>query len=408
MSDSDRTAAREASRALEVAAPLARVSKSATVAAGERAARLANRGVDVVDLGPGQPDFDTPEHIKEAAVQAIAEGHTKYTPVAGIPELRDAVARRISERDGVELTADETIVTSGGKHALYNALRALLEPGDEVVIPTPYWVTFPEQVRLTGASPVFVDSREEDDFAVRAADIEAACTDATRAIVLNTPSNPTGAVVPRTEVEAITRLAIERDLTVVFDECYADYLYDGAEHVTPFAVGKEARSHCVLCGSCSKTFAMTGWRVGYAVGPRPLVEAMSRFQSHVTSNATSVSQWAALAALQGDQEPVREMLAAFAERREIAVGRLRRMPGVTCAEPRGAFYAFPNVESMLSDEAPTSVDLAMHLLDTVHVATVPGAAFGRDGYLRLSFATSVERLEEGLNRLAEAFAVRAG
>ncbi len=379
------------------------IAASATMAAGDKARRLRSQGMEVFDLGPGQPDFDTPEHIREAGIRAIREGRTRYTATAGIPELRAAVADLYSLREGVPYRAEETIITCGGKQGLHHVLMALVNPGDEVVVPSPYWVSFPEMVRLAGGEPVVVETDEADRFELRADAIAAACTERTRVIVVNTPSNPTGAVVARAEMEALAQLALERGICLLLDECYARLVYEDVPHLTPLCVGPEAKSVTVLCGSCSKTYAMTGWRVGYVAGPRHLIDPMGRMQGHTTSNACSVSQHAALAALTGDQTPVHEMRAQFAERRARLLPRLQALPGVRCAEPRGAFYFFPNVEALLGEHLPTSTDLASHLIDTAHEVTVAGSAFGRDGYLRLSYAASMEVLEEALDRLDRAF-----
>ena len=389
---------------MEITTRLAQISPSATMAAGERAARLKSQGVDVIDLGPGQPDFNTPRHIREAGVRAIEEGRTTYTPAAGIPELRDVVAAKYTDAYGVDYERAETIVTCGGKHALYSAFQALVQPGDEVIIPTPYWVSFPEQVRIAGGSPVFVDASEESGFVVGAADIEAACTEKTRAIVLNTPSNPSGALIPGNVLREVAQIAIDRDIMIIFDETYECFLYDGEQHCSPLGLGREAKKVTLTIGSCSKTWAMTGWRIGWAAGPRGVIDAMSRLQSHLTSNPTSISQWAALEALTGDQTPVQEMLDAFAQRRDLVLQRLASMPGIRCSRPKGAFYVFPSVQELLSEELSTSDDLATHLIDEAYVVTVPGTAFGRDGFLRLSIAVEIERLSEAMDRMAEAFA----
>lgn len=388
---------------MEVVKRLGQISPSATLAAADKSARLKEQGVDVIDLGQGLPDFPTPANICAAGIAAIEQGKTRYTPASGIPELRDAIAARYEAAYGIEYPRDGIIVTCGGKHALYAAFQALVEEGDEVIIPTPYWVSFPEQVRIAGGRPVFVDAREEDDFAVRAEDIAAAVTSRTKAIILNTPSNPSGAVISPEALEDIARVAIEHDLVIVFDETYDQFLYDGAVHGAPLTLGPQAKKVTLMIGSCSKTWAMTGWRIGWAAGPRELIKAMARLQSHLTSNATSISQWAALEALTGDQTPVTEMLAAFSERRELVLARLRSMPGVSCSQPMGAFYAFPNVAELYNDEITSSFDMATHLIDTVHVVTVAGAAFGRDEYLRVSFAVEMDRLREALDRMADAF-----
>ena len=389
---------------MEIVNRLARISPSATLAAADKAARLTARGLDVIDLGQGLPDFPTPPRICDAGIAAINEGRTRYTSAAGIPELRDAISDRYRALYGVEYERAETIVTCGGKHALYSAFQALVEDGDEVIIPTPYWVSFPEQVRIAGGRPVFVDAREEDDFVVRAQDIDDACTERTKAIILNTPGNPSGAVIPPSVLADIARIAIDRDLVIVFDETYDQFLYDGAVHGSPLGLGPEAKPVTLTIGSCSKTWAMTGWRIGWASGPRELVSAMAKLQSHLTSNPTSISQWAAVEALTGDQTVVSEMLAAFAARRDVVLRRLRSMPGVSCSQLMGAFYAFPSIGGLLGDSIATSDDLATHLIDTANVVTVPGTAFGRDGFLRISFAVEIDRLREALDRMAESFA----
>ncbi len=388
--------------AMKLSERVQQIGPSATMAASERARQLRATGVDVLDLGPGQPDFDTPEHIREAGVRAIREGRTRYTAVAGIPELREAVADLYSHREGIIYRPEETMITCGGKQGLFNIFAALLNPGDEVIIPTPYWVSFPEQVKLAGGVPVPVDTDEADGFELRAETILDACTERTKVVLLNTPSNPSGAVIGRDEMQDLARLALERDFYLLVDECYASLVYEGSEHVTPLVVGPEAKDVTIFCGSCSKSYAMTGWRVGYVAAPAPLIKACSSLQGHSTSNAASVSQYAALEALVGDQTPVRQMLTTFAERRDAVLPRIREISGMTCVEPRGAFYAFPNVNGLLSEDLATSADLSAWLIDECHVVTVPGTAFGRDGYLRLSYATSMTVLEEALERIAGA------
>ncbi|MGD8329413.1 MAG: pyridoxal phosphate-dependent aminotransferase [Acidobacteriota bacterium] len=388
---------------MQIVKRLAQISPSATLAAADKAARLKAQGIDVIDLGQGLPDFGTPENICAAGIAAIEDGKTRYTANAGIPELRDAIAGHYRATYGIEYDREEVLVTCGGKQALYAAFQALVQDGDEVIIPTPYWVSFPEQVRIAGGRPVFVDADEDNDFVITAEQIAAAVTDRTKAIVLNTPCNPTGAVIPVQVLEDIARVAIDRDLVIVFDETYDRFLYDGATHGAPLSLGKEAKKVTLMIGSVSKTWAMTGWRIGWAAGPRELIKAMARLQSHLTSNAASISQWAALEAVSGDQSSVAEMLAAFTERRELVLKRLRSMPGVDCAQPMGAFYAFPNVSELFNDEITSSYELATHLIDTVHVVTVAGAAFGRDGYLRVSFAVEMDQLRDALDKVADAF-----
>ncbi len=397
----------ERSDALRLSRTVSRIGASATLAASEKARQLRATGIDVLDLGPGQPDFDTPEPIRAAGIRAIREGRTRYTPAAGIPELREAVASLYSSRDGVPYRTDETMITAGGKQGLHNFFMSVLDPGDEVIIPTPYWVSIPEQVKLAGGEPITVDTDEADGFELRSETIAAACTERTRVIVLNTPSNPSGAVIDAAEMHKLAALALERGVLLLVDECYAALVYEGTEHVTPLSFGAEAKEITVICGSCSKSYAMTGWRIGYLAGPREIIAACVRLQGHTTSNPASVSQYAALEAMTGDQTPVRQMLATFAERRDRVLPRIRALPGVECVEPKGAFYAFPNVSSLLSEQLPTSAELADHFIDQAHVVTVPGVAFGRDGFLRMSYATSMETLEAALDRLETACAALA-
>ena len=388
---------------MEIVNRLTQISPSATLASAEKAARLVAQGIDVIDLGQGLPDFSTPSNICGAGITAINEGRTRYTANSGIPELRDTIAAHYGSLYGVEYDRSETIITCGGKHALYSAFQALVEEGDEVIIPTPYWVSFPAQVRLAGGHPVFVDAREDDGFVVSAQDIDQACSEKTKAIILNTPSNPSGAVIPSSVLTDIASIAIDRDLVIVVDETYDRFLYDDAVHSSPLSLGSEAKPVTLSIGSCSKTWAMTGWRIGWAAGPRELIGSMSRLQSHLTSNPTSISQWAAVEAFSGDQSAVVEMLAAFAERREATLKQLRSMPGVTCGQPMGAFYAFPNISGTFNNRITTSDDLATYLIDEAQVVTVPGSAFGREGFLRVSFAAETNRLKEALHRMSEAF-----
>ena len=380
------------------------IGASATLAASEKARQLRAEGINVLDLGPGQPDFDTPEAICAAGIRAIREGRTRYTPVAGIPELREAVANLYSAREGVSYRTDETMITAGGKQGLHNFFMSVLDSGDEVIVPTPYWVSIPEQVKLAGGEPVTVDTDEAGGFELHADTIAAACTERTRVIVVNTPNNPSGAVIDGGEMLKLAELALERGVLLLVDECYAALVYEGAEHVTPLCLGEEAKEVTVICGSCSKSYAMTGWRIGYLAGPPEIIAACVRLQEHTTSNPSSVSQYAALEAMTGDQTPVRQMLATFAERRDRVLPRIRALPGVECVEPKGAFYAFPNVSALFSEPYPTSAELAGYFIDHAHVVTVPGTAFGRDGFLRLSYATSMETLERALDRLETACA----
>ncbi len=392
---------------MRLAARTAGFSPSPTLAITARAKRMRAEGIDVLNFGAGEPDFDTPEHIKAAAVQALREGFTKYTAAAGIDELKDAVCLKLKRDNGVEYRRENVIISCGAKHTLYNLCMVLFQEGDEVLLPAPYWVSYPEQIRMAGAVPVPVGTAEADGFHVRVEALEAACTERTAGLILNSPCNPTGAVLSRKDLEAIAAFAAARDLTVISDETYEALTYDGREAVSIAALGEEVKRRTILVNSLSKAYAMTGWRIGYAAGPAEVVRAMDTFQSQVTSNPTSIAQRAAVVALTGPQDCVRAMRAAFAERRDVIVAALNGLPGVSCVLPGGAFYAFPNVAGCLGRRTGdrvlrTSADLAEYLLDEAKVAVVPGAEFGSDTHLRLSYATSTENIVEGVRRMGAA------
>jgi len=392
---------------MRLAARTAGFSPSATLAMTARARQMRAEGIDVLNFGAGEPDFDTPEHIKAAAVQALREGFTKYTATAGIDELKDAVCVKLKRDNGVEYRRENVIVSCGAKHTLYNLCMVLFQGGDEVLLPAPYWVSYPEQVRMAGAVPVPVETREADGFRVRAEALEAACTARTAGLILNSPCNPTGAVLARKDLEAIAAFAVARGLTVISDETYEALTYDGREAVSIAALGEEIKRRTVLVNSLSKAYSMTGWRVGYAAGPEEVTRAMDAFQSQVTSNPTSIAQRAAVAALTGPQDCVRQMREAFRERRDVIVAGLNGLPGVSCVLPGGAFYAFPNVSGCLGRALGrrlmrTAADLAEYLLEEAKVAVVPGREFGSDAHLRLSYATSEETIVEGVRRIGAA------
>lgn len=384
-----------------------RVGGSATLEVMKAAAGLRARGVDVVDLGPGEPDFETPPFVKAAAVSAIEANFTRYTDAVGTPELRAAIAERYAREWKAPWTAGEVVVTAGGKQALHTAVLALFEEGDDVLVPSPYWVSFPEMVALSGARTIFVPTSGARGFRLTAKDVEAAATDATRGVIVNSPNNPTGAVMEGAEVEALVRLAASRGWVVLFDECYERFVFEG-RHQSAAAFAAEFPETVLVAGTFSKTYAMTGWRVGYALAPRPLIDVMGRIVSHATSNVCSVAQKAALAALERREEASRAigaMLAEYARRREFLIPALAALPGVTCARPGGAFYAFPDVSAHYGRTiggvaVSDSRSFAKALLESAAVAVTPGAAFGEDRCVRISFATSLERLEEALRRLA--------
>jgi aspartate aminotransferase len=386
-----------------------RISVSPTMAVLQEAERYKAQGVDVVDFGPGEPDFPTPEHIKRAAIQALDENRTKYTPAAGIAPLRQAICDWHAANLGSSRAYQpaECIVTSGGKHAIFNAVCALVSSGDEVLIPAPYWVSYPDIVKYAGGKPVFVPTRADDDFRLRAADAERAITSQTRMVIVNSPCNPTGAVIPPDEFAKIFEVCQRHGVWLLSDECYSHFTYGTAK---PFTVASlpGSRERLIIAGSFSKTFAMTGWRMGYLLAPQALIAAVTKLQSQSTSNATSIVQYAALEAARGPMDSVNAMLSEYARRRERILAGLRAIPGITCTAPEGAFYVFPNISAHLNAGMPGDTAAARQLLEREHVAVVPGEAFGAPGYIRISYATSIERIEEGLRRFARFFGGASG
>jgi aspartate aminotransferase len=385
-----------------------RIQISQTSAVIAEADRLKSQGVDVADFGPGEPDFPTPEHIKKAAIRAIEENKSKYTPTGGIMPLREAICAWHKRELGSSYVPKECVVNVGGKHAIFNAVSVLVQSGDEVMIPAPYWVSFPDIVKYAGGTPVYVETRPEDGFSVKAAAIEQAVTPKTRLLILNSPSNPTGGVVPPDEYRRILAVCKKHNVWLMADECYSHFTYEPHK---PFSIASatESKANVIVVGSVSKTFAMTGWRIGYTLAPEALIQAVVKLQSQSTSNPTSIAQYAALEAMRGTMESVPIMLAEYAKRRKRIVEGLRAIPGVSCEMPGGAFYAFPNVAAHLANVASghalakDTTELAKLLLDKARVALVPGDAFGAPGYLRLSYATSIERIEEGLRRMERFF-----
>jgi aspartate aminotransferase len=384
------------------------LAPSSTLAVQAKAKALRARGVDVISFGAGEPDFDTPARIKDAAVQALRQGHTKYTEVGGIPELRAAVCTKFKRDNALEYDPTEILVSVGAKHTLFNLAVALLDPGDEVLVPSPYWVSYPEQIRLVGAVPVPVATDEATGFDLDPERLRAAVTPRTKVIILNSPNNPTGAVFSRAALESVARLAVERRLWVVSDECYEPMTYEG-RHLSIAQLGLDIKARTVVVNTCSKAYAMTGWRVGFAAGPRALIRAMTDVQSQVTSNPSSIAQWAAVEALAGPQDEVAKMAAEFDRRRRLIVEGLNGLPGVRCVMPKGAFYAFANVSGLFGRRVPggdralaSSADITEFLLDHAQVAVVPGVDFGSDAHVRLSYATSAELIREGLARMDRA------
>jgi aspartate aminotransferase len=384
------------------------LAPSSTLAVQAKAAELRRRGIDVVSFGAGEPDFDTPERIKDAAIQAMRRGQTKYTEVGGIPELRAAVCGKFKRDNGLDYEPADVLVSCGAKHTLFNMVVALLNPGDEVLVPSPYWVSYPEQARLVGAVPVAVLTQEATGFDLDPERLRAAVTPRTKVIVLNSPNNPTGAVFSPAALAAVARLAVERDLFVVSDECYEALTFEG-RHVSIAALDPEVKARTLVVNTCSKAYAMTGWRLGFAAGPRALIRAMTDVQSQVTSNPSSITQWAAVEALVGPQDEVAKMAGEFDRRRRVIVRGLNALPGVSCVMPKGAFYVFANVSGLFGRAWKAadgtrilkgSVDVTAFLLAEAKVAVVPGVDFGSDDHVRLSYATSEALISEGLSRMA--------
>ena len=386
---------------MRLAKRVGRLSPSPTMAVSEEANRLRSEGRSVVDFSIGEPDFNTPDNIKGVGHRAIDDNFTRYTSAPGIKDLREAVVEKYRRQYGVDYSVPEVVISCGAKHTLFNLAFALFEEGDEVLLPVPYWVTFPEQFKMVGAVPVEVMTREEDDFVLKASALEAKVTSRTRAMVVNTPNNPTGAVIPAEEMDRIVDLALDRNLMIIFDECYEFFVFDGNKHTSLAQYADRARQVSLLVNTASKTYAMTGWRIGYLVAPREVAKSVSNVQSH-SANPASVSQKAALESILGSQDSVSQMIAEYERRRRYVVERLNRMPGLSCANPGGAFYAFPNISSYFGSEVRDSVEFSTWLLRHSGVAVVPGSAFGMEGHVRISFATSMENLVTGMDLMEEA------
>jgi aspartate aminotransferase len=381
----------------ELTERISRIAPSATMRVAAAAEKLRRQGVDVVDFGAGEPDFPTPENIKRAGIRAIEENFTKYTSSAGIAELRQAICDRHAADFSTRYVPNECVVSAGGKHAIFNLMQVLIDSGDEVVIPVPYWVTYKDVVVYAGGVPVFVHTEEQNGFQLTAAMLEPHLTSRTKVVIINSPSNPSGSVLDSEELQRIFHLTSKRGVFLMTDECYCRFLYDG----TPFSIASApgAKETVIVAGSLSKTYSMTGWRIGFVLGPEPVVQAIIKLQSQSTSNPTSVAQKAAVEALTGPQDSVDVMLAEYRHRRDFVVTRLRRMPGVTCAEPKGAFYAYPNIGSALNENGvQDTLQFCERLLGKEQVAVVPGEAFGTDRHVRISYATSLHELARGLDR----------
>jgi aspartate aminotransferase len=378
---------------------IARISESSTMKVSAECDRMRREGIDVVDFGAGEPDFPTPDNIKKAAIAAIDANFTKYTPASGVLELKQAVCDRHRADYGTNYAPNECMITVGGKHAIFNLIEVLVQHGDEVIIPVPYWVTYKDVVNFAGGKCVFVPTEEEKGFAFTAETIEPYITDKTKLMIINSPNNPSGSVLSATDFQRIYNLAVKRGIRIMTDECYCRFLYES----DPFSIAAapNAKEHVVVAGSLSKTYAMTGWRIGFALAPKPLIDAMGKLQSHSTSNPTSVSQKAAIEALRGPQDSIKVMLAEYRKRRDYVIQRLRAMKGVTIAEPKGAFYAYPNISTGFGNGIDSALKFSERLLSESHVAVVPGEAFGTSEHVRISYATSMHELERGLDRIRQ-------
>ncbi len=392
---------------MELAKRVKEIKPSPTLAVDAKAKALQAQGIDVIGFGAGEPDFDTPDNIKEAAIKAIKAGFTKYTPAGGTEELKKAICRKLKNDNSLDYEPAEILISCGAKHSLYNICQALFQEGDEVLIPSPYWVSYPDMVMLAGASPVIIKTTENTGFRITAADLEKAITSRTKALILNSPSNPTGASYSRDDLRALADVVLKKGITVISDEIYEKLTYDGFTFYSIAAMNPALKAQTIVVNGVSKSYSMTGWRIGYAAGPKNVISAMTNIQSQSTSNPTSIAQKASLEALNGPQDFIPLMVKEFDRRRTYMVDRFNAMPGVSCFKPTGAFYVFPNCSGVYGKKAGSgiiadSTSLAQYLLESVNVAVVPGIAFGADENIRLSYATSFAAIEKGLDRIQQA------
>ena len=382
------------------------ISPSPTLVIDSKAKAMKKKGIDVVGFGAGEPDFDTPEYIRNAAKAALDKGMTRYTPSSGTLELRTAICEKLKRDNGLEYEPDQIVVSNGAKHSLFNICQTILDPGDEVIIPEPFWVSYPELVQIAGGVPVMVHGHEENDFLVSADDMKPYITPRTKAIILNSPNNPNGCVWPREMLEDIARLAVENQLFVISDEIYEKLVYDGEKHVSIASLGEEIKAQTFVVNGFSKAYAMTGWRLGYCAGPTNVMKAVGALQSHATSNPNSIAQYAGYDALSGGDDIIAAMVAEFGRRRKHIVSRINAIPGLSCRMPKGAFYVMMNISELIGaaygDKViRSSTDFAELLLENAKVAVVPGLGFGSDMHVRLSYATSMENIDRGLDRIAQ-------
>ncbi|WP_044749104.1 pyridoxal phosphate-dependent aminotransferase [Bacillus alveayuensis] len=385
---------------MNLAKRVSTLTPSTTLAITAKAKELKAQGFDVIGLGAGEPDFNTPRHIIDEAVKAMNEGYTKYTPSGGLVSLKEAIIEKFKRDQQIEYKPSEIIVCTGAKHALYTLFQVILDEGDEVIIPTPYWVSYPEQVKLAGGKPVFVEGDEANHFKIIPEQLKKAITAKTKAVIINSPSNPTGVLYSEEELLALGHVCLEHDILIVSDEIYEKLIYDGHKHVSIAQLSKELKESTIIINGVSKSHSMTGWRIGYAAGNETIIKAMTNLASHSTSNPTSIAQYAAIAAYNGPEEPVEEMRKAFEERLNIIYEKLIQIPGFHCVKPQGAFYLFPNVKEAAEMTGYKEVDdFVKALLEEEKVAIVPGSGFGAPNNVRLSYATSLELLEEAIKRI---------
>lgn len=385
---------------LKLAERVKALTPSTTLAITAKAKELKAQGIDVIGLGAGEPDFNTPQHIIDAALDSMKEGHTKYTPSGGLPALKDEIIKKFDKDQGLSYTQKEIIVTSGAKHALYTLFQVILDEGDEVIIPAPYWVSYPEQVKLAGGVPVFVETLEENHFKMTPQQLNNAITDKTKAVIINSPSNPTGMIYEKEELQALGEVALEKDILIVSDEIYEKLVYGGHKHVSIAELSPELKNQTIIINGVSKSHSMTGWRIGYAAGSEKIIGAMTNLASHSTSNPTTTAQYGAIAAYSGSQQPVEEMCQAFEDRLNVIHEQLIKIPGFSCVKPQGAFYLYPNVREAAKLTGYETVDaFVAALLEEANVAVVPGSGFGTPDNIRLSYATSLENLEKAVRRM---------
>lgn len=382
------------------------ISPSVTLDITAKANEMKSKGIDVISFGAGEPDFNTPENIQNAGINAIKSGNTRYTATSGIPELKKAICDKLRKENGLEYKPSNIIVSNGAKHSIFNSLFAILNPGDEVIIPVPYWVSYPEFIKLSGGTPIPVETREENDFKFDIKDLENALTSKTKAIILNSPSNPTGATYSLEELKIIANWAVKNNIFVISDEIYEKLVYDGYEHISIASLGEDIKRLTILINGMSKAYAMTGWRIGYAAADEEIIKVMTNIQSHTTSNPCSISQYASVEGLLGDQSIIEEMKSQFVVRRNYMVEKINNIKGLSCRKPVGAFYVMVNISQLKGKKVKgkminTSLDFANLLLEEAKVAVVPGSAFGADDFIRLSYATSMENIKEGLRRIEQ-------